>query len=51
MLVFVLGVVELDCEVELSDVELELSGVGACCGAGAVHAERALFLKTNSPLR
>ena len=45
-----LGVVELDCEVELSDVELELSVDGACCGAGVVHVERAPFLNTNSPL-
>lgn len=50
VLLFVLGVVVLDCEVELSDDELELSVDGACCGAGVVHVERAPFLNMNSPL-
>ncbi|CGF68818.1 Uncharacterised protein [Streptococcus pneumoniae] len=49
VLLFVLGVVELDCEVELSDDELELSADGGCCGAGELHVERAPFLNTNSP--
>ena len=46
-----LGVVELDWEVELSDVELELSDVELCCVDGeGTHVLRAPFLKTNSPL-
>ena len=38
-------VVELDCEVELSDVELELFWCWGLLRAGAVHAERAPFLR------
>ena len=46
-----LGVVVLDCEVELSDDELELSDVELCCvDDEGVHVLRAPFLKTNSPL-